>query len=915
MSVTVIKPFRGSPSVLPNDFLRHCNNGNFKQVKLLIAQNVNIYQTYSELKLTPMHLALHTGKDKLVSMLLGIHERDLKLLEETDFKRATIAFESDLTDEFHACCERDFKSEDEVEAVLLKLNNQDAPKVFYLRRQLKNKDDLCLQLIKNLQGKNGVCDLNHRFIWNDHNTKDCKLGEAYIHLAAYYGMKNMLKRLLANKTVDNNVKRLDQPPLHYAINAGKIETVKILMNFCGMQNEELSCLRSAAYSGCSETFEFVVEKMIETGNYSLKEILSIEFKSDPFNKPLHMVAASRNYEYFLNHKLPIDDEDMAVKSGDGENILHLIFNTMRFADKSETLLEIANKFSKLLTIPNGENLLPVHLLASNSSEDEKLIEEVYRLTFEETNATFDDSETSLVFLETLIAQTNWKSLKFFIEQAKFDVVRLHGNRLLQCAIKHYQSNYNKCFYYLLSHPSKINPNTFYDGSNAFISAVAGANLCFSDVSAKTMIEVLMKDYKIDDVNAVDKEGNSILMYVVSFSPDSELSDYFVNLGADCKQINNDGRSLMHFAAKNHEFEACKYLVDRGVDPKFVDTYNNKAITQAAKNENPKAFELLLQFETDEELDMKLTETGETLLHITAQGCNNHNLELLLERNINFKAVDNDGNLFTHKLLSNRKNIVLPILKKMTKKMIPLQVNARNNSGDSMLLIATKSSEDNVLDFISRHRDEIDFNLVNNKQQSFIHRLCQSEYIVRRSRLFEDSSEMMKLFNEQIFLKDITGSMPLDSIIPFPYLGIEESLQEFLIKFLSRENFKKLLPVFFHSTGMIEKIFEKFPDFIIGLTLNELEIIFKALVDSSISFEVFDLVLEKLSIENLVAKWKNSTNILHLVCESNDVEKIASLMRRVSCNQLVLLANQFDENGKIASDLLNDKNRFIFVNCF
>lgn len=123
-------PYQGSSHKLPNDFFRYCYHGNFLKAKKEIKSNVNTYQTFSDRRITPIIPAIHANKEKLVNLLLEVYERDLKVLKETNFKRALIALEVYLTEEFCACCVETFSTEDQVEPVLLKNNNQESPNCF-----------------------------------------------------------------------------------------------------------------------------------------------------------------------------------------------------------------------------------------------------------------------------------------------------------------------------------------------------------------------------------------------------------------------------------------------------------------------------------------------------------------------------------------------------------------------------------------------------------------------------------------------------------------------------------------------------------------------------------------------------------------------------------------------------------------
>lgn len=910
--VSVIKPFRNCQPNFPNDFFRYCNNGNVKQAKMEIAKNVNIYQTFTDMKLTSMLFALHSKKEPLVNHLLDIYERDLSVLSETNFKRALIATETDLNNDFYACCVDEFPCEADVEPVLIKINNHEAPKCLYLRKQLKSKDDLCLKIIGRLEEENGTCDLNWRFKWALNEDDNNHYGDCYLYLAAYFGMTSVLKRLLSNRTVDRKTDKQEHDSIHFAICSGKVDSIKALLAEIAVRSFD-SYLWQAASSGSSESFECIVAEIKKCGNCTLKEILATKLNEPIYNLPLHLIAASENCEYFLNHKLPIEEDDVIAQNGDGDTILHILARKFDFNEHAKTFLNVARKFPKMLAKANDKHFLPVHQLAMNVFEDVELLDVIFRITVAEMkdeNAIFSNMEIALTFLEKLIEVTNWKSLKFLVENANYDVAKEHGNRLLHCAIRNCQSNY-KCFEYLLSHPSKIDPNIFYDGSNAFLTAASGSNWNFSVNAAQHLMEVLTKDYNIEDINAVDAHGNSILMFVVSFAPDIKLIKFLIDLGADCKRLNNDSCTTMHFAARNRNNEdVYQFLVDQGVDPEVSDANGETAISQAARYGNEIAFKFLLQFQSDYDLNRRYGEAQETLLHITARAYNSDNFELLIKKNPDSAARDVYGKLFIHKLVVRQDSF----LEKLHRKNIPIDVNACDNSGNSVLSLAAAAGCDVELEFLlENYWSQIDFSIVNDKLQTFTHQMCYDNNILRYERLFVNFPSLTSVMNRQMSSRDIDESTPLDYMIQSPHLMIDSETRRFLIRYLDLQNFQRHFNKFIKDFEMIEMITEKFPTFFNDF--SRLDEIVEIVMRSTNDRRIFNHLLQKTLRTSLLADWRRPKNVLHLICERNDANLIDSLLKLLSCHQLNSLARQLDGSENVAKSYLNQENKIIFANCF
>ncbi|CRL03747.1 CLUMA_CG016964, isoform A [Clunio marinus] len=934
--VSVIKPM--SNDELPNDFYRHCNSGNVEHVHDAIMNNVNIYQTFSDMKLTPLLFALHTKKEHLVNMLLDVYERDLEVLKDTNFNRAFMAYESDLSDEFYACCVERFSSEADIEPVLVKVNNQELPKCFYFRKQLQNKDDSCLRVLRDLEQKNGLCDLNWRFIWPFH-PDDYKHGESYLQLAAYFGMINVSKRLLTNKTVDKHMKRLNLLPLHYAINSKRIEVVKAFIEYYNNEFvDDKSFLWHAVTSRNSEIYEFIVGEMLKIGNYSLKEIYAINFDVPIVSSNVfHLIALNKNYKYFLNHKLPINEVDVITQTGKGNTILHILAYKNEFIFYKDHFIKIAEKFPKLLTIQNERKHYPIHILAMNSFEDVKLVEDVYELTMKATgnrNFMFQDVEHFVELLTSLIGRTNKKVLKFFIDNScQLNIIEDYGNRLLHYAIRCCQSNF-ECFKFLLECEPKIDPNVFYDGSNAFMCCLAVPNFNFQVSCEMSMFDALTKHCAINDVNVVDTGGISLIMYVASFCEDLNLikklidmgadSSFcedlnlikkLIDMGADCKKVSNDGRTIFHFATSNQKNEEIfPFLLEQGIDPKIVDIKGDKAITLATRNRNNIAFQFLLQFETDDELSEKFGREKQTLLHITSQGYDGLNLELLLDRNLCFDAIDNNGNHFIHQMLQRRPHFAMSTLQKMKARKILIRLNMKNNDGDSLFSLAAREGLDEVLKFfLENYYDEIDFRIVNKRKQNLTHQMCYSRNVVRFHELLLEYPILQEVMNEQMGQRDDNGSTPLDFMIPSPLLIVESCVADFLIQFVSMQNLQKFSYMFVKDLKVIERILENLPSFFEDF--EEQERFLEALIASPDDEITFNFVVHRISMEKVLSNWKGGKNILHLLAEKNNKELIDSLLKRLNSDQLNALATQIDGHGKTPKDLLNDDNKMMFEKCF
>ena len=139
--------------------------------------------------------------------------------------------------------------------------------------------------------------------------------------------------------------------------------------------------------------------------------------------------------------------------------------------------------------------------------------------------------------------------------------------------------------------------------------------------------------------------------------------------------------------------------------------------------------------------------------------------------------------------------------------------------------------------------------------------------------------------------------------------------EFLLKYLNIENSRRQFDLFAQHLRMMEMITKKFPRFVEDC--DELEKCLAPMISSSTesSVAIVNFILQHAPMEKLLAKWKSSDSLLHLVCEANDTPQIDFLLKHFNFNQLNILSRQLNGRGNIVKDLLNEENKEIFGNCF
>lgn len=255
---------------------------------------------------------------------------------------------------------------------------------------------------------------------------------------------------------------------------------------------------------------------------------------------------------------------------------------------------------------------------------------------------------------------------------------------------------------------------------------------------------------------------------------------------------------------------------------------------------------------------------------------------------------------------------------MLSKEIPIDVNAKNIEGTSVFCVTVETGGANELEFLLKNFfDAIHFQSINNKQQTFAHEMFYNHKIHHWEKLLQSFPALVDIMNKQMKANDVDGLTPLDYPIPSyfaPFLISEgDGIPNFLLKFLEVESFRLKFNLFTKDVKMIEMIVAKHPNFFEDF--DELEIFFVDLIHEKNSSEVLNFILQLVPMEKLVTKWQGTDNILHLLCEQNDTNKIDFLLEHLNSNQLSILSHQLNGCGNVAKDMLNEENKAIFGNCF
>lgn len=238
--------------------------------------------------------------------------------------------------------------------------------------------------------------------------------------------------------------------------------------------------------------------------------------------------------------------------------------------------------------------------------------------------------------------------------------------------------------------------------NALLIAAQGSR---REANTLETYKYLTEDLKIKPT-ATNKEGQTVLHFLVNKPNQTEIINYFIAKGADVNKADNEGNTPLMIAASSREMSAALEQLLPIV--KNINTQNLKgesALTTAVKSGTPNAVEVLLSKGADVKvLDKEGNNLGFYLIQSyrpqmgrSPEGANTKQdpftakIKLLQEKGLNLAAPQKDGNTLYH--LAVIKND-LALLKKIAD--LNIDINAKNKDGLTALHKAAMISKDDTI---------------------------------------------------------------------------------------------------------------------------------------------------------------------------------------------------------------------------
>jgi ankyrin repeat protein len=206
----------------------------------------------------------------------------------------------------------------------------------------------------------------------------------------------------------------------------------------------------------------------------------------------------------------------------------------------------------------------------------------------------------------------------------------------------------------------------------------------------------LSDYLINkhnfDVNKVDDDGKTVL-HDAAKNGDRYVIQYLINNGADISVVDREGKTALHYAAGSGRADAVQWLIDNKADIKAVDKAGNTMLHYAAQSGNLDVIEFLIKNDADVNA---INRNGKTALHYAAQSGNVDLVKYLISIDANIiNDVDIDGKTTLHyAALSGNIDLVKYLIEKGAK------AQDRDKSDKTVLQYAAESGNVELVKYLN-----------------------------------------------------------------------------------------------------------------------------------------------------------------------------------------------------------------------
>ncbi|AXY72735.1 ankyrin repeat domain-containing protein [Paraflavitalea soli] len=196
-----------------------------------------------------------------------------------------------------------------------------------------------------------------------------------------------------------------------------------------------------------------------------------------------------------------------------------------------------------------------------------------------------------------------------------------------------------------------------------------------------------------DIKQKNQEGASLLLTAIANDKDQVLTNYFIAKGLSLQDTDAAGNTAFNYVARSGNIDLMKSLLQKGVK------YTDQAFLMAAQGRGAAGSgNGMPVYQYLESLKLKpavVNKNGENLLHYLARKPNQQEvISYFISRGVNINQADNEGNTpFMNAAASNKDTATLALL-------LPAKsINLANKKGLTALAMAVRSNSPGIVQYL------------------------------------------------------------------------------------------------------------------------------------------------------------------------------------------------------------------------
>ena len=211
------------------------------------------------------------------------------------------------------------------------------------------------------------------------------------------------------------------------------------------------------------------------------------------------------------------------------------------------------------------------------------------------NSVNKKNETLLIYtIKSYIDYTNtlkkYELVRFFVDKSSnFNTLDAEGNTALMCLLKDITYSFinteiQESIKKIIDKGADINTTNDINGMTVLMYLMI-INI-YNENDTKRIIYLINN---VIDINAIDKQGKTALMYGIDKNINSEIIDNFIEKGANFNHIDNNGKTTLMYLLDNYTYGKKKiveyllvFLIEEGNDINAIDKKGKTVLEYAKK---------------------------------------------------------------------------------------------------------------------------------------------------------------------------------------------------------------------------------------------------------------------------------------------------------------------------------------------